>query len=65
MWLHLSPLSTHLCCWLDGHLVLLMTCSVSSVVLRGATEGMLDDVERAVDDGINAYKVNNGRCTPA
>lgn len=32
-------------------------CSVSSIVLRGATEGMLDDVERAVDDGINAYKV--------
>lgn len=31
--------------------------SVSSIVLRGATEGMLDDVERAVDDGINAYKV--------
>jgi hypothetical protein len=30
---------------------------VSSIVLRGATEGMLDDVERAVDDGINAYKV--------
>lgn len=32
-------------------------CSVSSIVLRGATEGMLDDVERAVDDGINAFKV--------
>jgi chaperonin GroEL (HSP60 family) len=30
---------------------------VSSIVLRGATEGMLDDVERALDDGINAYKV--------
>ncbi len=31
--------------------------SVSSVVLRGATEGQLDDVERAVDDGVNAFKV--------
>lgn len=31
--------------------------SVSTVVLRGSTEGMLDDVERAVDDGVNAFKV--------
>jgi len=30
--------------------------SISTVVLRGSTEGFLDDVERAVDDGINAYK---------
>jgi hypothetical protein len=31
--------------------------SVATIVLRGSTEGFLDDVERAVDDGINAYKV--------
>jgi len=31
--------------------------SVATVVLRGSTEGFLDDVERAVDDGVNAYKV--------
>lgn len=37
---------------------LAVLCSVSSIVLRGATEGMLDDVERAVDDGVNAYKVS-------
>ncbi|KAI8470953.1 MAG: chaperonin complex component [Monoraphidium minutum] len=30
--------------------------SVATVVLRGSTEGFLDDVERAVDDGVNAYK---------
>ena len=42
-----------------------MLCSVSSIVLRGATEGMLDDVERAVDDGINAYKVSGGRTRQA
>lgn len=30
--------------------------SVATVALRGATEGFLDDVERAVDDGVNAYK---------
>lgn len=30
--------------------------SIASIILRGSTEGLLDDVERAVDDGINAYK---------
>jgi T-complex protein 1 subunit theta len=29
---------------------------MASIVLRGATEGLLNDVERAVDDGINSYK---------
>jgi chaperonin GroEL (HSP60 family) len=28
-------------------------------MLHGSTEGFLDDVERAVDDGINAYKVGS------
>ena len=31
---------------------------VSTVVLRGSTDNVLDDLERAVDDGVNAYKVN-------
>lgn len=30
--------------------------TMASIVLRGATEGLLNDVERAVDDGINSYK---------
>ncbi|PKA63319.1 T-complex protein 1 subunit alpha [Apostasia shenzhenica] len=30
--------------------------SVSTVVLRGSTESILDDLERAVDDGVNTYK---------
>lgn len=30
--------------------------SVATVVLRGSTEGFLDDVERAIDDGVNGYK---------
>jgi chaperonin GroEL (HSP60 family) len=34
------------------------------VMLRGSTEGFLDDVERAVDDGINAYKVGVMICSP-
>ena len=29
---------------------------VSTVLLRGSTDQMLDDVERAIDDGVNAYK---------
>jgi len=27
-----------------------------SIVIRGATENLLDDVERAIDDGINTFK---------
>uniref|UniRef100_A0A7S0S258 CCT-theta n=1 Tax=Chlamydomonas leiostraca TaxID=1034604 RepID=A0A7S0S258_9CHLO len=30
--------------------------AISTVVLRGSTEGFLDDVERAVNDGVNAVK---------
>lgn len=30
--------------------------SISTVVLRGSTEGFLDDVERAVNNAINTYK---------
>ncbi len=44
--------------------------SIASIVLRGSSESFLDDVERAIDDGVNAYKVRvcgggwleNGRC---
>ena len=31
--------------------------SVATVVLRGSTDSILDDLERAVDDGVNSYKV--------
>ncbi|PSR84575.1 T-complex protein 1 subunit theta like [Actinidia chinensis var. chinensis] len=30
--------------------------SVATVVLRGSTESILDDLERAVDDGVNTFK---------
>ncbi|KAK3135903.1 hypothetical protein QOZ80_5BG0425010 [Eleusine coracana subsp. coracana] len=30
--------------------------SVATVVLRGSTHSILDDLERAVDDGVNTYK---------
>jgi hypothetical protein len=31
--------------------------SVATVILRGSTDSILDDLERAVDDGVNTYKV--------
>ncbi|GAX82224.1 hypothetical protein CEUSTIGMA_g9652.t1 [Chlamydomonas eustigma] len=30
--------------------------NISTIVLRGSTEGFLDDVERAVNDAVNCYK---------
>jgi T-complex protein 1 subunit theta len=29
---------------------------ISTVVVRGATDNYMDDIERAVDDGVNTYK---------
>jgi len=31
--------------------------SIATIVIRGATDNIMDDVERAVDDGVNSYKV--------
>ena len=30
---------------------------ISTILIRGATPNLLDDVERAIDDGVNVYKV--------
>jgi len=30
--------------------------AVSTVVIRGSTENIMDDLERAVDDGVNTFK---------
>lgn len=30
---------------------------ISTIVIRGSTENIMDDVERALDDGINVYKM--------
>lgn len=40
-------------------------CSVATVVVRAATTNMLDDVERAIDDGVNCVKnaVKDGKLT--
>jgi T-complex protein 1 subunit theta len=31
-------------------------CPIATIVNRGATDNVMDDIERAVDDGVNAYK---------
>jgi len=31
-------------------------CKLATIVLRGATNNLLDDVERAIDDGVNLYR---------
>uniref|UniRef100_A0A665XCK9 T-complex protein 1 subunit theta n=1 Tax=Echeneis naucrates TaxID=173247 RepID=A0A665XCK9_ECHNA len=31
--------------------------AISTVVIRGSTDNLLDDIERAVDDGVNTFKV--------
>lgn len=32
------------------------TCNLSTIILRGSTKNLLDDVERAIDDGVNIYR---------
>jgi hypothetical protein len=34
---------------------------VATVVLRASTDNLLDDLERAIDDGVNNYKVLSAR----
>merc|ERR1719471_2462236 len=39
---------------------------ISTIVIRGATENFMDDIERAIDDGVNTYKglCRDGRLVP-
>jgi T-complex protein 1 subunit theta len=39
---------------------------IATIVIRGSTENVMDDVERAVDDGVNNFKAitRDGRCVP-
>lgn len=30
---------------------------LSTIVIRGATDNYMDDIERAIDDGVNTFKV--------
>ncbi|XP_069746143.1 T-complex protein 1 subunit theta isoform X2 [Narcine bancroftii] len=40
--------------------------AISTVVIRGSTDNIMDDVQRAVDDGVNTFKVltRDKRCLP-
>jgi T-complex protein 1 subunit theta len=29
---------------------------IATIVIRGSTENIMDDIERAVDDGVNTFK---------
>ncbi|XP_055965232.1 T-complex protein 1 subunit theta isoform X1 [Sorex fumeus] len=31
--------------------------AISTIVLRGSTDNLMDDIERAVDDGVNTFKI--------
>uniref|UniRef100_A0A8C2FDV1 T-complex protein 1 subunit theta n=1 Tax=Cyprinus carpio TaxID=7962 RepID=A0A8C2FDV1_CYPCA len=31
--------------------------SISTLVIRGSTDNLMDDIERAIDDGVNSFKV--------
>lgn len=31
--------------------------AISTLVIRGSTDNMMDDIERAIDDGVNTFKV--------
>lgn len=39
---------------------------ISTIVIRGSTDNMMDDVERAIDDGVNTFKAitKDGRLIP-
>lgn len=30
---------------------------IATIVIRGATDNYMDDIERAIDDGVNTFKV--------
>lgn len=39
---------------------------MATIVVRGATTNIMDDIERAIDDGVNCFKVltRDGRMVP-
>ena len=30
---------------------------IATIIVRGSTDNSMDDIERAIDDGVNTYKV--------
>ena len=39
-----------------GHLLEKEESAVSTIIVRGSTDNIMDDIERAVDDGINTFR---------
>jgi len=41
-------------------------CKLNTIVLRGSTNNLLDDIERAIDDGVNCFRsiLSNGKFVP-
>ncbi len=41
-------------------------CRLSTIVLRGSTLNLLDDIERAIDDAVNVFRclIKDGRFLP-
>ena len=39
-----------------SHLLTVVESKISTIVVRGSTEHYMDDIERAIDDGVNTYK---------
>ena len=39
---------------------------MSTIIIRGSTDNVMDDIERAIDDGVNTVKVltRDQRCLP-
>lgn len=37
---------------------------MSTIVIRGATDNYMDDIERAIDDGVNTFKGISRVCLP-
>ena len=37
--------------------------AVATIVIRGATDNIMDDIERAIDDGVNTFKALTKVCT--
>ena len=39
---------------------------MSTIIIRGSTDNIMDDIERAIDDGVNSVKVltRDQRCLP-
>lgn len=41
-------------------------CKIATIVIRGSTDNYMDDIERAIDDGVNTFKgiTRNGKFLP-